>query len=110
MLTKTETEDTKWNTSNSAPSQSQAQHTQGWQGDTGAPLPGGFLGWLVVSLEGALTHKDGRGTQELSSLVVFRLVRCFFGRDSYYNDPLPVPAVNFLGFYMTKASKTQTTC
>lgn len=42
VLTDTETEDTKWNTSNPTPSQSQAQHTQGWQRDTGALLPGGF--------------------------------------------------------------------
>lgn len=82
VLKKTETKDTKWNTSNSAPSQSQAQHTQGWQKDTGDLLPGGF----------------------------FRLVGCFFGSSSYCNDPLPAPAVNFLCFYMKKASKIQTTC
>lgn len=65
MLTKTETGDTKWNTSNPAPSQSQAQHTRMAEG-----------------------HR-----RDTPSWQFFRLVGCFFGSSSYCNDPLPAPAV-----------------
>lgn len=52
-------------------------------------------------------QRDIGGTLLLG--VFFRLVGCFFESSSYCNDPLPAPAVNLLGFYMKKASKTQTT-
>lgn len=93
------TGDTKRETSKPAPLQSQAQHTQGWQRHTGALLP---------CMDGQVWQI--RQGQPLHLWVFFGLVGLLFASSSSCNDPLPAPAVHFLGTHMKKkkTNKTQT--